>query len=79
MVDEDFTVETNEGPVSNEDIQLIKTKVIELMQVKQKKLYDVSAELITTLSNRYGGKWYSNIRPLNVEHGICLHCSVYGR
>ena len=57
----------------------MKATCIELMAKKQQKLYDVSSGLISALSEIHGGKWYANIRPLLVEHGICLHCQVYGR
>ena len=74
LKESDFTVETNEGPMSAQDLNLVKATCIELMAKKQQKLYDVSSGLISALSEIHGGKWYSNIRPLLVEHGICLHC-----
>ena len=78
LTEADFTVESNEG-MTAENIQLVKSTVVAALQVKQEKLYDVSSEVVNKLSSKHGGKWYCNIRPLNVEHGICLHVQIAGR
>ena len=43
------------------------------MKTPKQELFHVSSDIIRMLETSYGGKWFCEIRALNIDPGVCFN------
>ena len=71
LTEEDLVVQYREG-VDDIFVLIIKKFVVGKFKDKANELSDVSSDLISILTQVYGGKWYGNVRACNLDNGNSL-------